>query len=184
MLDDLLMVGEQEAGGVILKITPIDLYMICRDISSDLSNMYGQSHHLVLNAQPGTDYTIEADERYITRILLNLVSNAFKYSDEGTTITLELVAYDDAVQLIVSDEGIGIPSEDISALFDIYKRAGNVGGVRGKGIGLAVVKQGVDIHDGTIEVQSVEDKGTTFTITMPRAHVTSEETGSSPVIVH
>lgn len=182
MLDDLLMVGEQEAGGVVLNIDVLDLYVICRDMSSDLASMYGHSHEVVLNAQAGVDYLIEADERYVTRILMNLLSNAFKYSEEGTTITVDLASQDDCVQLIIRDQGIGIPTGDIDALFDIYKRAGNVGGVRGKGIGLAVVKQAVDMHNGAIEVESIEDEGTVFTISLPRRHVKSEKGVTKPLL--
>lgn len=181
MLDDLLMVGEQEAGGVVLKIDVIDLYVLSRDMSSDLASMYGNSHHIELNAQSGVDYLIEADERYVTRILMNLLSNAFKYSDEGTTISLDLIAHEESVKIVIRDQGIGIPTNDLEALFDIYKRAGNVGGVRGKGIGLAVVKQAVDMHNGSIEVESVEDEGTAFTITLPRRHVVSEKGATKTV---
>lgn len=178
MLDDLLMVGEQQAGRVVTQIEQFDLRHLSRDIISDLSSMYGDTHPIEFMAQNGNTM-IEADPRYISRILMNLLGNAYKYSEEGTTITVTIRLQDDTIQLIVEDRGIGIPTDDLEGLFDLYKRAGNVGGVRGKGIGLAVVKQAVDMHHGTIEVESAESVGTTFTITLPRHYEGSSESNAS-----
>ncbi|MCA9892990.1 MAG: response regulator [Anaerolineae bacterium] len=178
MLDDLLMVGEQQAGRVVTQIEQFDLRHLSRDIISDLSSMYGDTHPIEFMAQ-NRNTMIEADPRYISRILMNLLGNAYKYSEEGTTITVTIRLQDDTIQLIVEDRGIGIPTDDLEGLFDLYKRAGNVGGVRGKGIGLAVVKQAVDMHHGTIEVESAESVGTTFTITLPRHYEGSSESNAS-----
>ncbi|MBZ0099226.1 MAG: sensor histidine kinase, partial [Taibaiella sp.] len=71
------------------------------------------------------------------------------------------------ITLKVSDEGMGIPSEDLDSLFTLFHRAGNVGHIQGSGLGLAIVKQAVDAHAGTISVESVVGQGTTFTVTLP-----------------
>ncbi|MBZ0308008.1 MAG: HAMP domain-containing histidine kinase [Anaerolineae bacterium] len=76
--------------------------------------------------------------------------------------------------LRVSDEGIGIPTEDHSRLFQRFSRAGNVGRTQGSGLGLSIVKQWVELHGGVIAVESQEGKGTTFIVTLPNHQPASE----------
>ncbi len=114
----------------------------------------------------------------IERVLDNLVSNAIKYSPEGGPITLEVRRESSRGEaegpganwatLVVKDQGVGIPEADLPYIFDWFRRAGNVAGrIRGTGIGLAVVCQVVEQHGGTIEVESKEGEGSTFTIKLP-----------------
>ena len=73
----------------------------------------------------------------------------------------------DCAVLRVTDQGIGIPEADQEQLFQIFHRASNVGVIQGTGLGLAIVKRAVELHGGTVSVQSQENQGTTFTITLP-----------------
>ncbi|MEC4813337.1 MAG: HAMP domain-containing sensor histidine kinase, partial [Scytonema sp. PMC 1069.18] len=75
--------------------------------------------------------------------------------------------HDGIVQFLIQDEGIGIPESEMSQIFDCFYRATNVGNISGTGLGLAVVKKCVDLHQGTISVNSVVNQGTTFTVTLP-----------------
>jgi signal transduction histidine kinase len=69
----------------------------------------------------------------------------------------------------VQDQGIGIPEKDQQKLFEVFHRAGNVGAISGTGLGLPIVKRAVDAHNGTIKVESIVRKGTTFTLVLPRS---------------
>jgi signal transduction histidine kinase len=95
---------------------------------------------------------------------VNLLGNALKYSPPVSPVTCSASADGDRLQLRVTDQGIGIPPADLPRLFDSFHRGANVGHVPGTGIGLYVVKECVELHRGTIEVQSVLRQGTSFHI--------------------
>jgi signal transduction histidine kinase len=108
------------------------------------------------------------DEILISRILLNLLTNAIKYSPEGGNVMLELSDQPNAaIQLCVIDEGIGISQDALPNIFDTFYRAQGVETITGTGLGLSIVKDCVERHHGTITVESEKGKGTTFTVTLP-----------------
>jgi len=102
------------------------------------------------------------------KIVLNLISNAFKYSKEGV-ITIKIKEVDNKIQLSVSDTGVGIPANHIEKIFDRFHRVENIQGrsPEGTGIGLAMVKELVRMHQGSITVDSEVNKGSTFIVTIP-----------------
>lgn len=104
-------------------------------------------------------------------VLANLVSNAIKYSPTGSAVSVRLEASDSAADLSVSDQGIGIPEAEKERLFSEFFRASNARSFteEGTGLGLAIVKSVVDAAGGSLAVQSVEGKGTTVTVRLPRA---------------
>jgi PAS domain S-box-containing protein len=112
------------------------------------------------------------------KIVLNLISNAFKYSNEGN-ITVQLKEVGNTVQLSVSDTGIGIPADQIDKIFDRFHRVENIQGrsQEGTGIGLAMVKELVRMHQGTISVKSQVGKGSAFIVTIPsgRKHLEDDK---------
>jgi signal transduction histidine kinase len=108
------------------------------------------------------------DSARLERVLSNLLSNALKYSDEHTEVRVAVRAVDGWAELRVQDTGIGIPADDMPRIFERFHRAANVvGRVQGSGVGLAGAKQIVEQHNGTIEVESTEGVGTTFTVRLP-----------------
>jgi signal transduction histidine kinase len=108
------------------------------------------------------------DSARLERVLSNLLSNALKYSDEHTEVHVAVRAVDGWAELRVQDRGIGIPADDMPRIFERFHRAANVvGRVQGSGVGLAGAKQIVEQHNGTIEVDSTEGAGTTFTVRLP-----------------
>ena len=103
-------------------------------------------------------------------MLANLLSNAVKYSPRGGEILLDVRREHDEAVLIVTDQGIGIPAQDLPHVFERYQRASNVvGRIAGSGLGLASVKDIVQQHGGMIRVDSVEGEGTIFTVRLPLA---------------
>jgi PAS domain S-box-containing protein len=107
------------------------------------------------------------DPQLIQHILTNLISNAVKFSKGQGEITITLTGTDKNFYFSIKDQGIGIRQDDQENLFDFFFRGENVGGVKGTGVGLAVVKQSVEAHNGKIEFVSQEGIGTTFTVTIP-----------------
>jgi PAS domain S-box-containing protein len=112
---------------------------------------------------------IVADKEMITIVVKNLVSNAVKFSPEGGQVSLELRAVDQSLIIDIVDHGIGIPKEDLPLLFTKFYRSrlARDSGIRGTGLGLVLAKEAVEMHDGTIEVQSEPGVETRFSVTLP-----------------
>ncbi|MDD3212414.1 MAG: HAMP domain-containing sensor histidine kinase [Eubacteriales bacterium] len=118
----------------------------------------------------GEIQTISADRDQLHQVMLNLLSNALKYTREGDTVSVTLTGDSKAVQIKVRDTGVGIPQADLPYIFDRFYRADKSRSRKsgGAGIGLTIVKSIVTAHQGTITVNSQPDAGTEFTITLPR----------------
>jgi PAS domain S-box-containing protein len=166
MINDVMTISHQDFTGAELDRQIIDLETYCRDIIEELQLAYRMKRSLNFS---GTDRRIEAniDVKMMRRALTNLLTNAIKYSPEDTPVHMELTYANCQAIIKISDQGIGIPPEDLSRLFEPFNRGSNVGGIQGTGLGLAIAKQAVELHGGTINVESNLGKGTTFTIMLP-----------------
>jgi len=169
LLDDLLAIGQAQAGKNTLVYEDMEFDVLCREVVEDFSQMYNRSHAVVLDVQPDVSFSVVMDRKFMQRVLMNLLTNAIKYSPDGSRVEVRISREADSVVLVVQDEGIGIPLEAQQQLFSIYQRAKNVGNVHGTGLGLAIVKHAVDLHAGTIHLESVENRGTTFVIRLPQS---------------
>jgi signal transduction histidine kinase len=101
-------------------------------------------------------------------VFSNILSNAVKYSPSGGTIRFTCCEEGETLIFCVTDQGIGIPEEDLLHLFESFHRGANVENVKGTGLGLSIVKQFVELHDGTITVESRVQHGTSITVTLPK----------------
>ncbi|HKX61893.1 MAG TPA: ATP-binding protein, partial [Verrucomicrobiae bacterium] len=108
-----------------------------------------------------------ADESLLRHIFNNLLSNAVKYSVPGIPVTFHVERAGPDAIFVLRDQGIGIPKSDQSNLFLTFHRGTNVGERPGSGLGLVIVKRCVELHDGTVEMQSEEGKGTVVTVRLP-----------------
>jgi signal transduction histidine kinase len=115
----------------------------------------------------GHPMSLAGDRNLLMQAFSNLLSNAVKYSPGGGRITVAAAAEGDEVAVTVTDHGIGIPADDVARLFERYYRGSNVSGVVGTGVGLYLVKIVVDLHGGSIAVDSREGEGSRFTIRLP-----------------
>lgn len=118
---------------------------------------------------------IYADNEQIKRALINILSNAIKYSPHGQNVELEIRErtndnHEKQIGIIVKDKGIGISAENLEYIFDKFWRADNVSDIIGTGLGMALVKEIVDLHHGEIDVQSTLGKGTTVSLWFPVSH--------------
>lgn len=166
ILDDVLVFSKASADKLELNPTLLDLEQFCETIIEDYQVIAGSSKTLQLNT-PGTHHSVCLDEKLLYQILGNLLSNAINYSQPNSTITLTLSYPDHTVCFQIQDQGIGIPREDIPRLFDAFHRARNVSNLPGTGLGLSIVKKAIDLHSGTIRVESEVGIGTTFIVTLP-----------------
>ncbi len=112
------------------------------------------------------------DERMLHYILNNLMTNASKYSEAGSRINFEVKNSGNAIQISIQDEGIGIPPEEMNKLFTPYFRASNATGSSGTGLGLSTVKEFVELHNGTITIESKPGVFTLCKVMIPVVEIT------------
>lgn len=166
MINGLLTFNRNTSGQAEFNPEQVDLEAHCRGIVNDFRLINVGANEISLCTE-GDLAELWIDTDLIGTILSNLLSNALKYSPEGSPVLLQLTRQEKQVILEVIDAGQGIPEADQSALFDAFFRAGNVGPIKGAGLGLSIVKQCVELHRGTIEVQSQVGHGTNFVVTLP-----------------
>ena len=110
---------------------------------------------------------IESDGKLIKNVLINLISNAIKFSDEGKTIHVNSIVKDDVAVISVRDEGIGISREDQAHLFSSFFRGKNALNIQGTGLGLHIVRRYLQLLEGDVNLKSELGKGTIITFTIP-----------------
>lgn len=165
LLEDVLLLGHAESGKISCHTESIELVEFCWEIIEDLKLIYPRrSIHFSYDEPLIPTYL---DSYLLRSILNNLLSNAFKYSQSHTSIKLEVSYSQKSVIFKIIDKGIGIPPDDLNHLFETFYRAKNVGKIRGTGLGLAIVKTFVELHSGSLEINSVLNSGTTFTVNLP-----------------
>lgn len=165
LVSNMLTLTRAEAGKLEFNPEIIALEPFCQQLYDQINLKAKQTLLLEGNAIKNR---IFADKNLLNSILINLLSNAAKYSPEDGSIWLVINEEKTAINFQVIDQGIGILPAEQSAILDIFYRGKNVGPVSGTGLGLAVVKTCVDIHQGTLTVASHPDQGTCITVTLPR----------------
>lgn len=170
LISDILDTTKIEAGKLELTIGKIPVPEVLNE-TIDLIKENAETHNVILKSEidPQLDI-IEGDQRRLKQILLNLLNNAVKFSKkEGGTVTLTAKKEGDMAQFSVSDSGIGIREEDMGKLFNMFQQVdtGNTRRYGGTGLGLAISKQLVELHGGSIMVESEYGKGSTFTFLLP-----------------
>jgi two-component system sensor kinase FixL len=166
MLDSVTFVVRAKRGSFEHENTWVDPVELCSQIVIEMRGMTSPGHRLIFSNRErvGRAYL---DQNLLRRVLVNLISNAIKYSPDGGTITLRLSGYPAEFVFEVSDEGIGIPEDDLHRLYEPFFRASNVGAIDGIGIGLSTVQEAIHLLGGSIECTSQLGAGTTFTVVIP-----------------
>ena len=167
LVTDVLLVEKGRAGQIQFNPKPMDLVTFFQTIIEEFQLDIDIQHQIRLTVEGLDDTThlpVQMDESLLQHILYNLLSNAVKYSPPGSQVSLNLAHSGDKVRFTVADQGIGIPAEDQSRIFESFHRATNVEEIPGTGLGLSIVKQAVEQHQGSIQMQSQEGHGTTFTV--------------------
>ncbi|WP_083580135.1 sensor histidine kinase [Planktothrix tepida] len=142
----------------------------------DWKSLENQSHPIKLSIKGNHPEIFKADPNFLKQILINLLTNAIRYSPEGGTINLELIYQPTEVIFKIRDRGIGIPESELDQVFDAFYRGSNadsISGTPGAGLGLTVVKRLVKLHQGTITLESILNQGTIVTLSLPVSEVKS-----------
>lgn len=164
LLNDFLSLEKLESGNQEMKITEFELKPFLLDIKEDMLGAIKPEQKIVLD---GDDAKIFSDAFFLKAILINLVSNASKYSGELATITVRWKSNNETLSIDIVDQGIGIPEEEQKLMFTRFFRAGNVTNIEGTGLGLFIVTKYLDLLGGKISFESKLGEGSTFTINIP-----------------
>jgi CheY-like chemotaxis protein len=169
LINDILDLSKIEAGRVELKPEWFDAAALIEEAVASIRPL-ADSRQLQLSVETAPALNLRADRLRVREILSNLLSNAIKFTPEGGRIVVAGASEDGLVMLAVEDTGIGIPAEEHASIFDKFHQVGNTTkGVReGTGLGLAITKRLVQMHGGTITVESEPGRGSRFTVTLPR----------------
>jgi two-component system, NtrC family, sensor kinase len=171
LINDILDLSKIEAGRMELDLTEFDLLTALDSALTLVRERAGRRSialHMTLDHRLGQ---IQADERKVRQVVLNLLSNAIKFTPQGGRIEVRALPIDSAVEVSVSDTGVGIASEDQEAIFEEFRQVGTADRrVEGTGLGLALSRRFVELHGGRIWVTSQVGVGSTFTFTIPTRH--------------
>lgn len=166
ILNDFLSIGKLEEGKTKAKPEHFDLNELLNDLIEEFIEIKKEGQHFKL-AFSENNCAVFTDSNLLRNIIINLISNACKYSNEGD-ITITVGNDENNVTLSVADQGIGIPEKEQKFLFERFFRADNTSTIQGTGLGLNIVKNYIELLNGTISFVSEEYKGTTFTIVFPK----------------
>lgn len=169
MVESLLSFGRMDAGAYPWKLEPARVDAIVQSLIEEFRREpAGANRHLVCEVEEGLP-PIRADREALSRALWNLLENAGKYSDPGTPIHVFARRQGNSVLVGVGDQGVGIPTSEREKIFDKFVRGADAkrAGIRGVGIGLALVKRIVEAHGGSIRIDSEPGRGSTFTLVLP-----------------
>jgi two-component system sensor histidine kinase SenX3 len=171
MIDDLLVLSRIESGDSLV-LAPVAVGAV---IDEAVDRVRPVADHRgvtvqVLDVDPGT--VIVADHRQLTTAVFNVLENAVKYSERGSSVQVRVHEDGGDVSIVVKDHGIGIPSRDLERIFERFYRVDKARSreTGGTGLGLAIVRHILRNHGGEVQVSSREGEGSTFTLTVPRRH--------------
>jgi PAS domain S-box-containing protein len=174
IINDILDLAKLEAGKVRFNQQPFPIAEVFETIRlAAMPGLAGRSVELVMDLMPSVPEALIGDSVRLTQIVQNLVSNAVKFTEEGSVrVTVDATPVEEnrtILTLSVVDTGHGIPADALPDLFETFRQfhKKDLTSVRGTGLGLAIVKQLTEQQSGTVEVQSEEGKGTTFVVTIP-----------------
>lgn len=171
MLDNILILGRTESEYLVLQTTKFNLDELCLNVIKETEISFSMKSGIKFENNSGLNYII-LDEKLIRQILANLLSNAIKYSarrKQDKKVKLEITADCEYLSFIIVDNGVGLPVEEQSKLFEPFYRGSNTQGIPGNGLGLAIVKRAVELHSGIIKFRSIDGIGTAFTVKIPIA---------------
>jgi signal transduction histidine kinase len=176
LVSDILDLSRIDSMRFTLEPQSLDLRKVLEEVIESMARDFRQKRQSVQLQAPEDVPEVWADRDRAAQIFTNLVSNAHRYTLEGGSISVEVTSIDEEVKVSVSDTGIGIRHEDLPRVFDRFVRLQR-GGTRPQGstgLGLAITKALVELHGGTISVESAPGRGSTFTVTLPRVATESK----------
>ena len=169
LMENVLFIGKTDNSKFTFNPKSLNFVDLVQGIIDDAKfNNNVSNEILLINGLLRDEHTV--DEVLIRQIMLNLLTNAIKYSHDNGEITVSLEENAEEVSIIVQDRGIGIPDSEQSKIFEQFYRGSNVGIINGTGLGMTVVLRSLNLHKGRIEVQSKVNEGTTFKAILPKRY--------------
>ena len=170
IVTDLLQLSRIESKDFTLKIELFFLKELFDEVFATLKNSAQDKSQILEISLPSHDLQISADRHWITQALTNLVDNAIKYTPEKGKIKIEARDKGESVEIVVIDNGIGVPQKDLPRIFERFYRVdkGRSRESGGTGLGLSIVKHIIEAHGGKVEVKSQEGKGSEFSFTLKK----------------
>lgn len=169
IVNDLLKVASVDAGKVRLKQEKTDLVDLIRNVIDEQKSKFTERSQRVAYRPKQARLAATVDKNHIRMVIENILDNASKYTPEGKSITVGLQKTKNSIVISIKDEGVGIDPKDIDKVFGKFSRIDNPLSVAvgGSGLGLYWAKKIIDLHGGSITIQSKLNKGSTFSITLP-----------------
>jgi len=166
ILEDFLSLGKLDEGKVLVKSNEFDLEEFIFDTADDMKGLLKRDQKIICK-HSGIKESL-SDSKLLKNVLINLISNAIKFSDEGKDIEIRSIGKEDEMSIEICDKGIGISEEDQKHLFSSFFRGANALNINGTGLGLHIVKRYVNILGGSISLQSQLNIGTSINIIIPK----------------
>lgn len=166
LLDDVVCLGKLQSGGIACKPKPENLQQLCHLVVEEARSAAGKSTPVAYQTQDIPSEVL-CDESLVRLLLLHLLGNALKFTTSNQAIQFKVQGEGPLCHFVITDSGIGIPAADMQHLYKPFVRGSNVGDVTGNGLGLAIVRQCVLLHGGTISCDSPTRGGTTFHVILP-----------------
>lgn len=168
ILDDILSVNKLEEGKVMVNCSDFSIDDFVRESIMEVNGVLKKGQTITFEDSPNSAIKIYQDKKLLRHILMNLLTNAAKFSQENADIIITTTVNADTFTFTIKDNGIGIPERNQKDLFSRFFRADNVEQIQGTGLGLSIVAQYTALLKGTVSFQSEEGKGSQFSITIPR----------------
>jgi PAS domain S-box-containing protein len=165
MIEQVLLTSKLESGRFVFTPAPGQVPALLVQLAAELDQANPQASRIAMECE-GLEERRMIDVQLVRHILMNLLGNALKYSSSDSPVVCSVSAEGERLCFRIKDRGIGIPAADLPRLFQTFHRGTNVGNIQGTGIGLHIVKECVDLHQGTIEVESEAGSGTTFRVSL------------------
>ncbi|MGE5353638.1 MAG: PAS domain S-box protein [Acidobacteriota bacterium] len=166
LLDDVLVVSRNEEGKNQFTPSKTNFLELCSELFDSARISSSGNHSFIFNYKP-EQKVFSIDPKHVRHIISNLLSNAVKYSPDGGKIILNVKTENNNLLIDVIDEGIGIPEVDKGRLFEPFYRAGNTTAIHGTGLGMSIVQRSVELHHGSLSIDSEENRGTAVHVTLP-----------------
>lgn len=166
ILNDFLSVSKLEEGKIENMPEKLQMLSFFSDIISDMKQIASKDQHLI-HTHSGNEVAM-VDKKLLKNVMFNLISNAIKFSPNGETIEINSQTSNSILKISVKDKGIGISKKDQEHLFERFFRGHNATHIQGTGLGLNIVAKYAELMNGSIDFESEENNGTTFTIIIPQ----------------
>jgi len=165
ILEDFLSLGKLDEGKVESHSSEFNLEAFLYDLVDEAKGLLKKDQHIHFMYQGAPE--VLSDKKLLKNILVNLITNAIKFSPEDGIINMRADVDDGHGIIVVSDNGIGIPKADLEQIFSSFYRAANATNIQGTGLGLHIVKRFTELMGGSVNIDSELDRGTTVTINIP-----------------